>query len=139
MKILVAGLGYVGLSNAILLAQNHHVVAYDISAARVQAVNERKSPLVDREIEQYFAEKQLDLTAVSDAASECADADYIIIATPTDYDPKKDYFDTSSVENVIGADVVQAHGGRVHLARLQDGYSTTGICRRISDSGERSR
>ena len=75
MKILVAGLGYVGLSNAILLAQNHHVVAYDISAARVQAVNERKSPLVDREIEQYFAEKQLDLTAVSDAASECADAD----------------------------------------------------------------
>ena len=101
MKILVAGLGYVGLSNAILLAQNHHVVAYDISAARVQAVNERKSPLVDREIEQYFAEKQLDLTAVSDAASECADADYIIIATPTDYDPKKDYFDTSSVENVI--------------------------------------
>ena len=71
MKILVAGLGYVGLSNAILLAQNHHVVAYDISAARVQAVNERKSPLVDREIEQYFAEKQL-LSVISNAAERQA-------------------------------------------------------------------
>ena len=101
MKILVAGLGYVGLSNAILLAQNHQVIAYDISAARVRAVNERKSPLVDKEIEEFFAEKQLNLCAVSDVGCECKDADYIIISTPTDYDPKKDYFDTSSVEDVI--------------------------------------
>lgn len=101
MNILVAGIGYVGLANAILLAQNHEVTAYDISAERVKAVNERKSPLADKEIEEYLAGKELRLHAVSELSPHCAKADYIIIATPTDYDPKKDYFDTSSVESVL--------------------------------------
>lgn len=101
MNILVAGIGYVGLANAILLAQNHEVTAYDISAERVKAVNERKSPLADKEIEEYLAGKELHLHAVSELSPHCAEADYIIIATPTDYDPKKDYFDTSSVESVL--------------------------------------
>lgn len=101
MNILVAGIGYVGLANAILLAQNHEVTAYDISAERVKAVNERKSPLADKEIEEYLAGKELHLRAVSELSPHCAEADYIIIATPTDYDPKKDYFDTSSVESVL--------------------------------------
>lgn len=101
MKILVAGIGYVGLANAILLAQNHEVIAYDINAERVQAVNERKSPLADKEIEEYLTGKELHLCAVSRLSPHCAQADYIVIATPTDYDPQKDYFDTSSVENVL--------------------------------------
>lgn len=101
MKIVVAGIGYVGLSNAILLSQNHEVYAYDISEERARMVNERRSPLQDQEIEEYLEHKALNLRAGNTLDGELTDASYVIIATPTNYDPEKNYFDTSSVENVI--------------------------------------
>ncbi|MBW6418590.1 nucleotide sugar dehydrogenase [Celeribacter sp. PS-C1] len=101
MKIAVAGIGYVGMSNAVLLAQHHEVVAVDISEARVQMVNDRKSPIVDAELEDFLAHKELNLTATTDGASAYTGADFVIVATPTNYDEKSNYFDTSSVEAVI--------------------------------------
>ncbi len=101
MKITVAGVGYVGLSNAILLAQRHTVTAYDISKERLQMIAAKKSPIVDREIEEYLAEKELDLHVSDDPETAFTGAEYVIIATPTNYDPDKNYFDTGSVENVI--------------------------------------
>ncbi|NVO28015.1 nucleotide sugar dehydrogenase [Donghicola sp. C2-DW-16] len=103
MKFVVAGIGYVGLSNAVLLAQNHPVVAVDISESRVADVNARKSPIVDAELEDYLANRDLNLSATTDLAGAAADADYVIVATPTNYDPVSNYFDTSSVETVIKA------------------------------------
>lgn len=101
MKIAVAGTGYVGLSNAILLAQHNEVHAVDIIQEKVDLINRRKSPIVDKEIEEYLSTKNLNLTATTDARSAYADADFVIISTPTNYDSKKNYFDTSSVEAVI--------------------------------------
>ncbi|MBE0601440.1 MAG: nucleotide sugar dehydrogenase [Firmicutes bacterium] len=101
-KIAVAGIGYVGLSNAVLLAQNASVTAVDIQEQRVAQVNAKQSPIVDQDIETFLATKTLDLVATTDAASAYRDADFIIVSTPTDYDPVKNYFDTSSVETVIG-------------------------------------
>jgi UDPglucose 6-dehydrogenase len=101
MNIAVAGTGYVGLSLATLLAQHNKVTAVDIIPEKVDLVNNRKSPIQDEYIEKYLAEKDLDLTAVTDGTSAYADADYVIIATPTNYDSKKNYFDTSAVEAVI--------------------------------------
>ena len=101
MKIAVAGTGYVGLSLATLLAQHNHVMAVDIIPEKVDMVNHRKSPIQDDYIEKYLAEKALDLTATMDAEEAYKDADFVIIATPTNYDSKKNFFDTSSVEAVI--------------------------------------
>ena len=101
MKIAVAGTGYVGLSNAILLSQHNEVFATDIIQAKVDLINSKKSPIVDKEIEEYLANKKLNLTATTDAKLAYNDADFIIISTPTNYDPEKNYFDTSSVEVVL--------------------------------------
>ena len=101
MNIAIAGTGYVGLANAILLAQHHHVTAVDLVQDKVDAINARKSPLVDAEIEDYLKNKDLDLTATTDGAAAYAGADYVIVSTPTNYDPVKNYFDTSSVESVV--------------------------------------
>jgi UDPglucose 6-dehydrogenase len=101
MKIAVAGTGYVGLSMATLLSQNHSVMAVDIIPEKVEMINCRKSPIQDEYIQKYFEEKSLDLTATLDAEAAYKDADYVIIAAPTNYDPKKNFFDTSAVEDVI--------------------------------------
>lgn len=101
MKIAIAGAGYVGLSNAILLAQHNDVFLTDIVQEKTDMINNRQSPIVDTEIEDYLANKPLNLTATTDANEAYKDARYVIICTPTDYDSKKNYFDTSSVENVI--------------------------------------
>lgn len=101
MKIAVAGTGYVGLSNAILLAQNNEVYAVDIIPEKVEMINQKKSPIVDKEIEEYLSEKKLDLTATLDAEKAYKDAEFVVVAAPTNYDSKKNFFDTSAVENVI--------------------------------------
>ncbi len=101
MKIAVAGTGYVGLSMAVLLAQHNEVTAVDIIPEKVEMINNKKSPIVDREIEEYLAEKSLNLTATLDGDSAYKNADFVIIAAPTNYDPDKNYFDTSAVEGVI--------------------------------------
>ena len=101
MKIAVAGTGYVGLSMATLLSQRHTVTAVDIVPQKVEMINRRKSPIQDEYIEKYFAEKELNLTATLDAEAAYADAEFVIIAAPTNYDPKKNFFDTSAVEAVI--------------------------------------
>lgn len=101
MKIAIAGTGYVGLANAVLLSQKNQVVAVDLVQEKVDQINARKSPLADREIEEYLATKPLQLTATTDGEEAYRGADYVIISTPTNYDPVKNYFDTSSVEAVI--------------------------------------
>ena len=101
LHIAVAGTGYVGLSIATLLAQHHRVTAVDVIPEKVEKINHRISPIQDEYIEKYLAEKELDLTATLDGAAAYKDADFVVIAAPTNYDPVKNYFDTSHVEEVI--------------------------------------
>lgn len=134
--IAVAGLGYVGLSMATLLAQNNHVLAVDVSKEKVDAVNNRQSPIRDEYIEKFFAERELDLTATTNAESAYAFADFVIIAVPTNYDPKKNFFDTSLVRAVI--ETVLASGSQAYMVikstipvgfveSVREKYSTTKI------------
>ena len=101
MNITVVGTGYVGLSNAILLAQHNKVVALDVVEEKVNMINNKKSPIADKEIEEYLATKELDLLATTDKEEAYRDAEFVVIATPTNYDDKKNFFDTSTVETVI--------------------------------------
>ena len=101
MKIAVAGTGYVGLSMSVLLSQHHEVWAVDVLEEKVNMINNKKSPIVDKELEEYIATKELNLRATLDAKAAYTDADFVIIATPTNYDPQKNFFDTSLVESVI--------------------------------------
>lgn len=101
LKIAIAGTGYVGLSLAVLLAQHHHVTAVDIIPEKVDLINNRKSPIQDDYIEKYLAEKNLNLIATLDGESAYKDADFVVIAAPTNYDSKRNFFDTSAVESVI--------------------------------------
>ena len=101
MKIVVVGLGYVGLSNAVLLAQHNEVIGVDISQERVDALNARNSPIIDAELSDYLANKDLNLSASTDLKASLSEADYVIVSTPTNYDEKTNFFDTSSVEAVI--------------------------------------
>lgn len=140
-KIAVAGIGYVGLSNAVLLAQNNEVTAVDVNAERVMQLNARCCPIVDIELEQYLREKSLRLTATTDAAYAYADADFVVVATPTNYDPVVNSFDTSTVEAVI-RDVIAVndHATIVIKSTVPVGYTSqisaeTG-CKRIIFSPE---
>ena len=101
MKIAVAGTGYVGLSIAVLLAQHNKVTAVDVIPEKVEMINNRQSPIKDEYIEKYLKEKKLDLTATLDGAAAYADAEYVVIAAPTNYDPVKNYFDTHCIEDII--------------------------------------
>ena len=110
MKIVVVGLGYVGLSNAVLLAQHNEVIGVDISQERVDALNARQSPIIDAELSEYLAEKDLKLSASTDLKASLTGADYVIVSTPTNYDKNTNFFDTSSVEAVI-AQVIESEPG----------------------------
>jgi UDPglucose 6-dehydrogenase len=115
-RITVVGTGYVGISNAVLLAQHNRVVALDIDPAKVAKLNARQSPIEDAEVEDYLANRQLDLTATTDKAAAYAGAEFVLVATPTDYDPDTNYFDTRSVEGVI-ADALQLAPGALIVVK----------------------
>lgn len=124
MNISVAGTGYVGLSNAILLSQHNHVYAVDVIQSKVDMINSKKSPIVDKEIEEYLSTKKLDLTATTDSETAYKNADYVIISTPTNYDTEKNFFDTSSVESVISlVEKINPHATIVVKSTVPVGYN----------------
>jgi len=125
MKIAVAGAGYVGLSMATLLSQKHSVTVVDVVPEKVEMINRRQSPIQDEYIERYFSQKTLDLTATTDAAEAYRDAEFVIVATPTNYDPKKNFFDTSAVENVV-AQVTGVNPGAIIVIKstIPVGYTS---------------
>lgn len=130
--IAVAGIGYVGLSNAVLLAQHNRVIAVDLSKERVDMLNARECPIVDTEMEEYLATKELDLSATTDGSAAYAEADYIIVATPTNYDPDTNFFDTSSVEAVIRQAMAANPGATIVIkSTIPVGY-TAGVCQDLS-------
>lgn len=126
MTIAIAGTGYVGLSNAILMAQHHKVYAVDIVPEKVDLINQRKSPIVDKEIEEYLVEKDLDLTATLDGKKAYSEADFVVIAAPTNYDSQKNFFDTSAVEAVIEL-VLECNPNAVMIIKstIPVGYTTS--------------
>lgn len=130
MKIAVIGTGYVGLSNAVLLSQKYSVCAADIQPEKVRMINNRQSPIVDPEIEEYLSKRKLDLCAVLDIKEACRGARFVIVATPTDYDPDKNFFDTTSVESVVGQ-IIQANPNAVIVIKstVPVGY-TQSLCQR---------
>ena len=131
-NIAVAGIGYVGLSLATLLAQKNHVTAVDISEDRVAKVNNRQSPIVDEYIEKYFAEKTLDLSATTDAESAYKDADFVIVSVPTNYDNKINFFDTSAVQAVIELVLKNnSHANIVIKSTIPVGF-TKSMCEKFS-------
>lgn len=136
MKITIAGLGYVGLSNAVLLAQHNTVTAVDIASDRVELVNQKKSPIIDMEIQEYLKEKELNITATTDSEKAYLEAKYVIIATPTNYDPDKNFFDTSSIEavldivtkvNPLATVVIKSTVPVGYTAKMREKYSTENI------------
>lgn len=141
MRIAIAGAGYVGLANAVLLAQNNEVVLFDVAAEKVELVNRRQCPIVDREIEAYLQQRELHLTATLDKNEAFAKADIVIIATPTDYDPETNYFNTTTVESVI-QDVMALNSSALMVIKstVPVGYTETVIekfgCNRIIFSPE---
>lgn len=135
MRIAVAGTGYVGLSLATLLSQANHVVAVDVVKEKVDLINNRKSPIQDEYIERYLSQAELDLTATTDGASAYADADYVIVAAPTNYDPHKNFFDTSHVEEVIDLVLsVNRNAVIVIKSTVPVGY-TCSLCEKYSKDG----
>ena len=125
MNIAVAGAGYVGLSNAVLLAQHNNIAIVDIMPERVAAINEKRAPFIDPDIQDYLTNRNLQLTATTKGASAYRDADFVIIATPTDYDREKNHFDTTSVETVVREVLsVNPHAVIVIRSTVPIGYTT---------------
>ena len=134
MKIVVAGTGYVGLSNAVLLSQKNKVIALDINEEKVNSINLKKSPIDDPEIEAYLKEKDLDLTATTDKNKAYKNAEYVIISTPTDYDPETNFFNTSSVKSVI-RDVIEINSSAIMIIKSTVPVGFTELIKKKYNSG----
>lgn len=132
MKIAVVGMGYVGIANAVLFAQNNEVRAVDIVQSKVDLLNQRISPIADSEIEDYLKNKTLNLTAVTDIKKACQNAEYIVVATPTDYDPDKDYFNTASVESVVEEVLQWNENGIIVIKSTVPVGFTESLCKRYN-------
>ena len=130
MKIVVVGTGYVGLSNAVVLAQHNEVVAVDVDASKVVQINQRVSPIADEDISEYFATRDLNLTATADAAGAYSGADFVIVATPTNYDDVTQFFDTTSVESVVG----EVLAAEPHATIVIKSTVPVGFTRRMRDA-----